>query len=224
MADDKMRLSALMDGEEHWQNKDLNQCSHDSDHAECWARYHLVRDVMQENCCDDIDIDISEAVSAAIKDDPVILAPKLEISSQIQAPASAPIQRAWRKPAMGFAVAASAALLSLGVLQWQFPIIGQSNKADSSLLSENTESEAQKLNQEVLYQTAGRTVGADQLGFVASEQSFSVSTGNGQSPVMVPYNRQELNRYVTQHLEQDMAYGLAGVVPLSRLISADDSE
>lgn len=98
-------ISALMDGEaDELELRRLLSTASD-EHAtvidETWSRYHLVRDVMQNNNQDHSfrQLDISHHVSAAIDRESV--SPAVDQSSSLLSRVS------WLKPMAGFAVAAS---------------------------------------------------------------------------------------------------------------------
>ena len=71
-----------------------------------WARYHLIRDSLQQNLPEAIDTDLAARISARIQDEPTILAPRPTTNSRLL------------KPVAGFAIAASvAAMAILGIQQ-----------------------------------------------------------------------------------------------------------
>lgn len=72
----------------------------------CWARYHLIRDSLQQNLPGTVDTGLAARISASIQNEPTILAPRLSSKNTIL------------KPLAGFAIAASvAAMAILGIQQ-----------------------------------------------------------------------------------------------------------
>lgn len=70
----KQQLSALIDGE-----ADIERCEHiflaaksTGEVAKAWQEYHVIRDVMREECW--VQPDMTSRIMAALSDDPVVLA------------------------------------------------------------------------------------------------------------------------------------------------------
>ena len=103
----KEQISAMVDGELdgdfHSACNDLLQTP---SLKACWARYHLIKDSLQQNLPEAVDTGLAARISASIQNEPTILAPR---------PAS---KNAILKPLAGFAIAASvAAMAILGIQQ-----------------------------------------------------------------------------------------------------------
>lgn len=102
MADEKKEwISALADDEvlELDLDKALNMLRSDSELQSSWSRYHLIRDTLHSNLEERLDVTLHQRISAALEQEPVVLAP---------APRSPqPVKRPWIKQAAGIAVAAS---------------------------------------------------------------------------------------------------------------------
>lgn len=103
------KVSAMVDGH-HCNDDNIRQLLDDKEMAEGWQRYHLVGDVLRGEASEQLDIDISAQISAALEDEPTILAPQ---SWQQRAKAQV---IAFAKPVGQVAIAASAAfVMILGV-------------------------------------------------------------------------------------------------------------
>lgn len=101
--DIREQLSAFMDGELGREERAflLRRLDHDATVRGTWSRYHLIRDVLAQRGSVR-PLDLSAGVMAAIEQDEAVTAPGRK----------APVWRPWT----GLAVAASVAMLALGVL------------------------------------------------------------------------------------------------------------
>ena len=129
---DKQReqLSAFMDGEaESHECDDLVKtlCRHDAeDERGCWERYHLIGDALKKNLPDYLQHDLSARVSAALADEPTILAPRrFNIN-----------WHRYSKPLIGAAIAASVASVSIVGLRVVLPEATNFNTVASQEMSE----------------------------------------------------------------------------------------
>lgn len=101
-------LSALVDGELDPARTDalLDALCRDEDLAAEWARLHRMRSLMTG---DDVDCDVTQAVRAALVAEPAYLLPVV-----------APTRTRWPRYAIGGALAASVALITVvGLRPWQ---------------------------------------------------------------------------------------------------------
>lgn len=97
MADDKKEwISALADGElNHGAlGKALDELRGSSEMQASWSRYHLIRDALHGNLEHGVDAQLHDRITAALEQEPVVLAPKGS-------------SRPWLRHAAGLAVAAS---------------------------------------------------------------------------------------------------------------------
>jgi len=116
MSDNKTeQLSALMDGElaaSECERLIQRLCHNEaSDEKACWERYHLIGDALKKNLPAVLKHDLSSRVSAALADEPTVLAPR---RFKIQ----------WKrvtKPLAGAAIAASVASVSIVGLRLILP-------------------------------------------------------------------------------------------------------
>lgn len=109
------QLSALMDGELDATECDrlIQRLCHNeaSDEKACWERYHLIGDALKNNLPGIIKHDLSSRVSAALADEPTVLAPRR-------------LRIHWKrvaKPLAGAAIAASVASVSIVGLRLILP-------------------------------------------------------------------------------------------------------
>ncbi len=111
MSNEKIeQISALMDGEIEINSQTVIDSINDEESRQTWTRYHLVRDSLQGQLPESIDINLADKISAAIAEEPTVLAPK---------PSSQP---SYIKPIAGFAIAASVtAAVLVGVQSLQQP-------------------------------------------------------------------------------------------------------
>ncbi|MBI4005319.1 MAG: sigma-E factor negative regulatory protein [Gammaproteobacteria bacterium] len=100
------QISALMDGElENMSPSILKRLSDNHEHRQIWCRYHLIGESLRGNLPRHIDQKLADRVGEAIKNEPNNLAPRFTVIRFI-------------KPVMGFAIAASVAVVAiLGVRQ-----------------------------------------------------------------------------------------------------------
>lgn len=96
------QISACVDGEAT--SQEMDALVGDADAHQVWARYHLVRDVVQQELTDDVDLSFADRVAAAIEQEPTILAPR---SNNVK-------KNIWQT-AVGFAVAASVFAVVVGL-------------------------------------------------------------------------------------------------------------
>lgn len=108
------QISALMDGEIEYDSQTIiDSITSDDEARQIWSRYHVIRDSLQSQLSESIDINLADNISEAIADEPTVLAPK-----SITRPS-------YIKPVAGFAIAASVtAAVLLGVQSLQQPTDG----------------------------------------------------------------------------------------------------
>jgi sigma-E factor negative regulatory protein RseA len=95
------QISVLMDGELDDESLSiLKDLSDNHEHRQIWCRYHLVGESLRGNLPSHVDLGLADRVSAAIKNEPNILAPKRTVTHFL-------------KPVLGFAIAASVAVVAI---------------------------------------------------------------------------------------------------------------
>ncbi|WP_286234876.1 sigma-E factor negative regulatory protein [Thalassotalea sediminis] len=116
-------VSSLVDNFHH-EDAVLDDVLKDNDMSDTWQRYHLIGDVLRDDVPTSIDIDLSDAITNAIAEEPTVLAPatKSSLSRTVKAKVVTLL-----KPFGQVAIAASAAgLMVLGV---------QTNVADNDTVT-----------------------------------------------------------------------------------------
>jgi len=101
------QLSALMDGETESHEFDAlvkSLCKRESEEDQArWERYHLISDVLNKNLPDNPQHNLSARVSAALEDEPTVLAPRRFSINW----------KRYSRPLVGAAIAASVATFSI---------------------------------------------------------------------------------------------------------------
>lgn len=112
------QISALLDGElERSSASMLNALRDNPEYRQIWQRYHLIGESLRGNLPGHIDMGLADRISAAIQNEPPILAPRT---------LTHPVLR----PVIGFAIAASVtAIAILGVRQASFGPAGMPDPA-----------------------------------------------------------------------------------------------
>jgi len=129
----KENLSSLIDNE----NIDaalLDQLSTDESLSSSWQHYHLIGDVMRGETTDKINLDLTQAISAAITDEPALVMPQAYINKE-SANDNSFFQRViqpWLKTGGQFAIAASVTFMIITGVQ-NSETAEQLNSVDSAL-------------------------------------------------------------------------------------------
>ena len=185
------QISALMDGElGNDPNSILQELGKNDEHRRIWARYHLIRDCLRGNLPEHINLDIAARVSEAIKSEPSILAPSHTTN--------------FLKPVLGFAIAASVAVIAILGIQ-------QTNTTPS-------------------LSTPSQSI-AVQQSIPANQQLASnlVEQGNTQRVQQLPVATHidagsRLNRYLVNHNEYRANAGMQAMLPYVRIVSYETEE
>lgn len=126
------QVSAFMDGESEAEEIEFvfRRLGRDSDLKVAWQRYHLIRDAMKSNLPNTLDESFAERIQRAIDE-------------EFPLPKSASnLGFSWYKPAAGFAVAASVAMvITLWAVQGEFP-----NDASLRLANGVTSAQTQRVD------------------------------------------------------------------------------
>jgi len=214
-------ISDLMDNEWHESTDggvdELVQAISDSHEiGQKWARYHLMRDVMQNEYTTVLDADFAAKVSSAIDAEPAIIAlpaSTRDVPGSEQAAASPPVsldharqqesgvqKTGWKRMASGAAIAASVAVVSIvGLNFWR-----GDQSHDAPIVAEAPI-------------TPGISAGAEQLELVANRGTYWVDKSqNGLSQK----NQEKLNMFLSQHIE-NAPTAHSGMFPYSRLVGFD---
>ena len=180
MSDKTDRLSALMDAELLDLDKGVEQLANDKEMQEVWRRYHIARDVMKGQTSEFITMDISNAVSKSLKNEPAILTPIWRRLSP----------RYVMKQAAGLAVAAAVGTIAvLSVQQTQV------TSPDSVIAAANTTAPTYQVAQQPLrirqvsFTTRKKldaAVESKLSGYLINHNEFSTST---RVSGVMPYTR-----------------------------------
>lgn len=202
----------------------VHAIAHSAEARDKWARYHLMRDVMQNEFTTVLDNDFASRVSSAIEAEPAIVA--FPAGSREQVPgdgvitadkqnvdliepefgADSQIEKGsgWKRYATGFAIAASVAMVSVvGLNLW---------RGDDATQSQNTV--ASNSNQ----LPTSPSVGAEQLQLVANRGTYWVDKSAG---ALSQQNAERLNMFLSQHIENAPTVH-SGMFPYSRLAGYDN--
>lgn len=189
MSDDKLEAySALLDGEsELAEHKPLLDGLADDEAARArLARYRMIGDGLRGESPRPDALDIADRVRAQLQREPVVLAPR--------ARRAAPRIPRWWQPAAGLAIAASVALLAVGLVPHLV-----SDAPDQSPASVQV------------------------VGMPVASPVF-VSNSSGQSVPRDPAPESRLTRYLADHSEVASQTGMPGIVPYASFVSYDSEE
>jgi len=187
------QLSALLDdelGDEA--GITLKALGNNPGHRQVWSRYNLIGECLRGNLPEHVDPKIADKVRAVIEHEPAILAPDSKTSRFL-------------KPVMGFAIAASVAVVVILGLQ-------QSNTNPSFVPVQPLAKHQSKLSNQRLatidtQQQAGQRI--RQLPVAKSADAGS-----------------RLNRYLVNYNEYRANAGMQGILPYVRIVAyeTDDQE
>ena len=190
--DKREQISALVDDEfDSHPDIVLQHLASTDEHRQVWMRYHLISDCLRGNLPDYIDTGIASRISKAIAAEPSILAP-------------AQLNR-FIKPVMGFAIAASVAVVAiLGIQQ-------TNNSPTLSLPAQPLAIQSVTENQRL----------ASNLNIADPESEQQVR----QIPVTSHEDAgSRLNRYLVNYNEYRANAGMQGMLPYVRIVSYETEE
>ena len=104
-------ISALVDGEASESELDsiLSQLESDSELQDSWHRYNLISDALHNNLTSRLEPAFHKRISAALEDEPTILAPRKSRRNPLSMP--------WFKQAAGLGIAASVTAIAIFSVQ-----------------------------------------------------------------------------------------------------------
>ncbi len=185
------QISALMDDElGNEPNSVLQELGKDDEQRQIWTRYHLIGDCLRGKLPEHIDLDIADRVREAIQSEPSILAPSHTTN--------------FLKPVLGFAIAASVAVIAILAIQ-------QTNTTPS--LSVPSQSIAIQQSTPVTQQLASNLVAQ---GNTQRVQQLPVSTHINAGS--------RLNRYLVNYNEYRANVGIRSILPYVRIVSYETEE
>jgi sigma-E factor negative regulatory protein RseA len=184
---ERQRLSALMDAElPHPEiSSEIKKLLLNNSNHGTWQRYHLIGDTMRQDLGPVVDVNLAEEISHRLKDEPVVFAP-----NATKTPASK-----WLKPAAGFAVAASVALLAITVA----PRVV------------NMESTPQSINPVAKVESP-------------VEKVYVADDGTRWELLYKPKVESRLNSYLVNHQEYAPAGNMKGIMPYATFVSYDGNQ
>lgn len=234
---DKEQLSQLMDGE--WHDLNPSDCVKsvcaDEELRGKWARYHLIRDVIKNEPIETDNVLVSR-ICDAIAEEPAYsnITPLANYAEVDEKPEVAPIPAAapaaadvttlavadargqrssWLGTGMaGFALAASvAAVTVVGMNVWQSQEAGQAENVAAVRSSAAIDG-----RDAFSRQVSGAPL--PQVELVANTGSYWVSPQSSQRVG----NEDQLNMFLSQHIENSPTAGREGLLPYSRLVGYDE--
>lgn len=196
------RVSALADGElePHQLDGLLARMREDNALRERWARYHLISDALHNNLTRGTQIDISQRISAALEQEPVIFAPLWQRAFP---------SRRMVKQAAGVAMAASVTAVAILGAQW-------ANQDMPSAVTVPTVAS-------VAAPAAPNSIELVALDASAQGQSAPSQLAQGQQPADQVWIR-SLDSYMVNHNEYSGTSSMHGVLPYARLVSYGSQE
>lgn len=187
------KVSSFMDGELHPGEQDslFDSLKKDPESKQCWERYHLISDALRRNLPASVNCKFSAGVMAALKDEPVILAPSKRGRDLFG--------NTLGRGVAGLAVAASVAVMAVVGVQF---MVKQDDMAPQQLPM------AQK--------AAGQNASVASAPMVTGIQPQLVQ--QKATPVPRPSSPAQFDRYLLDHSQQT-ANRVQGVIPLARIIT-----
>ena len=202
-------LSALIDDEFEDAAGLLKQVGADPELRARWQEHHRTRAALHGEYTPALGSNFSDRVRAALEREPSILAPSVARSTSGTKPAN------WRKPALGFAIAASVAMVSVLGLNNLFPVPESAVGPVASTTTNNTSTE---LAEALLVSPTAkvRRVSLDSDGTYWELQRVDQRRN--------PAVEKRLNMFMLDHMESSVSSNLQGMLPFSRLVSYDTAE
>lgn len=188
MSDDKLEgYSALLDGESAPldEKRLLSELADDPQSRARLGRYSLIAEGLRGEPVRVDALSVADVVRERLQREPVILAPPQR---------SKPTRPAWWQPAAGIAIAASVALVAVGLMP--------------RLLSESPDAGSAPV----------------QVVGVPAAQPVLVSSPGTHWSQSRPEQESRLNRYLAEHNEFATQGGLPGIVPYATFVSYDGKE
>ncbi len=213
-------ISGLMD--EFWADEKAResglQTLHTDPEAKAkWARYHLIRDAMQDDIKSPLDAGFASRVSAALEDEPAIVAFPAQHKAvasgtsdiaDLSSASAKPVKQRVSRNVIGFSVAATVAVVSLLGLN-----VFQASR-DAGVGSKPVE----------IAQVPATAVSTGQI---VDGQLELVSNPVGsywvdrRQEAVSPEFASRLNMYLSEHIESSSTSNVKGMLPYSRLAGFD---
>ena len=181
-------LSAFVDGEHDKNNNILEKLIHDDDIKSSWKRYHLIRDCLRGNLPNEIHNNFTKKVNK-----------RLEYEANINA--SKKTKRFKQEPLIGFALAASVAILA--ILSIQYKTISPSMATKDIVVMDQTIVEPQ-------FET-----------FTFPEAPVSPAAVKKSTNSIT---EQRLNNYLINHSKYKHSIRMNSVLPYARIVTIEPKE
>lgn len=179
-------LSALIDGEyDNDPDAVIGHICRDEQLRQAWARYHLISDCLKGHLPEHISMSVGEGVHRLLETEPTVLVPKRRLNHYL-------------RPAVGFAIAASVAVVAILAIQHN----------NSSLTGSDAETLAAKPS------VQGNI---EQYTFAAAGPMQPVSTGDKSA-------NSRMNSYLVNYNEQRANAGMQGIFPYVRIVAHEKQE
>ena len=190
----KQQISSLMDDESMHESSDvIHELGSHDELRHTWLRYHLIGDCLRGNLPEKVDLKLAERIGQAITAEPSILAPGRHTT--------------YMKPVLGFAIAASVAMVAIMGLQHTNTDPSFSIPSQPIALQQSVSS-----NQQV----AGNYTKQGNRQQVQPVQHIPASTQINAGS--------RLNRYLVNYNEYRANAGMQGILPYVRIISYETEE
>ena len=181
-------LSSLVDGE-HGKNKDvLEKLIHDDDMKGTWRRYHLIRDCLRGNLPDKIYSNLTNKVNKHLEYEPIINTSKKS-------------QQFKQESIIGFAIAASVAVLAILTIQYK--------TNPSSILTKDTI-------------VMDKTIVEPQFETFSFPEAPISAASVEQSTNSITEER--LNNYLINHSKYKHNIKMNSVLPYARIVTIEQKE
>ena len=187
----RQQISSLMDDDSvHESSGVIHEFGSHDELRQTWIRYHLIGDCLRGNVPEKVDLKLADRIGQAIAAEPSILAPGRYTT--------------YMKPVLGFAIAASVAMVAILGLQHTNTDPSLSIPSQPIALQQPVTS-----NQQVAgnYSNQGNTPQVQQL-----PASTQINAGS------------RLNRYLVNYNEYRANAGMQGILPYVRIISYETEE
>ena len=199
-------VSALMDGEaDELELRRLLAADNSDKVNSSWSSYHLVRDTLQntEEGSEFLHLDISQQVSRAIAEEGTSI---VESSDQ---------SNPWWKPAAGFAVAASVAVVVVFGVQ-------TADQSNPGLDSNSIVASSQPVSSNRVYPVQAASMQASSTGAV-SLSSSELPGDNAATKAAADLEAQKrLEKYILRHTERAALNNGQGVISFARVASFEE--
>ena len=185
----KEQLSSLIDGEYEGNNdKAFDNLMDNQEMIKTWSRYHLIGDCLREHLPERISSQVFTQVTNALINEPTVFAPKK-------------VKKINLNPFMGFAVAASVAIVALFSIQDSNNNLASNNESFAANTAIPSEIQTFSFSRTQLLPDNSRKLGSTEE--VAS---------------------QRLNNYLMNHNQYRSNGNMNGIFPYARLVTIESQE